>query len=173
LIRKKKCNFTYFIVKITSNFKSLSIPGAAATISPDRGGIHPIYGVYVDGGEVEHRWLMSENRCRFSTQRRDNKNLPKVEIGLTDASDKTTTLKFNGNLELDGKEGSENELDKDQVVRTIGQLTREYGNQALCAVEDTGGIIVNVNRNIHLFSVNDVIDSHEHRMNTATTDAIK
>jgi hypothetical protein len=169
LIRKKKCNVTYFIVKRTSNFKSLSISGAATTISPERGGIHPIYGVYLGGGEVEQRWMMSENRYRFSTQRPDEKNVPRVERGLTDARDKTTTLKFIGNLELDGKEGSENEIYKDQFVRTIGQLTRHNGHQAFYAVEDTGGIIVDVNRNLHLFSINDVIDSHKHRMNAAKT----
>jgi hypothetical protein len=47
LIRKKKCNVNYFIVKRTSNFKSLIMSGAAATvISPERGGIHPTYGVF-------------------------------------------------------------------------------------------------------------------------------
>jgi hypothetical protein len=147
--------------------------GAATTIKPERRGIHPIYGVYLGGGEVQQGWLMGDHRYRFSTQRRDEKNVPRVERGLTDARDKTTTLKFNGNLELDGKEGSENELDKDQFVRTIGQLTREHGHQAFYAVEDTGGIIVDFNQNIHLFSVNDVIDSHKHRMNTATTDTSK
>jgi hypothetical protein len=76
-------------------------------------------------------------------------------------------------LELDGKEGSENELDKDQSMRAIGQITREHGHQALYAVEDTGGTIVDVSRNLHMLSVNDVIDSHKHRMNAATTDASK
>jgi hypothetical protein len=40
----------------------------------------------------------------------------RVERGLTDTRDKTTALKFNGNLELDGKEGSENKLQKDQFI---------------------------------------------------------
>jgi hypothetical protein len=62
-----------------------------------------------------------------------------------DARDKTTTLKFNGNLEVDGKEGSENELDKDQFVRTIGKLIRERGHQALYAIEAIGGTIIDVN----------------------------
>jgi hypothetical protein len=83
------------------------------------------------------------------------------------------SLKFNVNLELDGKEGSDNELDKDQSVRTIGQLIREHGHQSFYAVEDTGYIIVDVNQNIYLLSVNDVIDSHKHRMNTTKTDASK
>jgi hypothetical protein len=103
----------------------------------------------------------------------DEKNVSRVERGLTDARDKTTTLKFNGNLELDGKEGSEDELDNDQFVSTIGQLTKEHGHQALYAVEDTGGIIVDVNQNLHLFAVNDVIDSHKHRMNATMTYASK
>jgi hypothetical protein len=173
LIRKKKCNVTYFIVKRTSNFKSLIMSGAAATIKPARGGIHPIYGVYLVGGEVQKAWLMGDHRYRFSTQRRDEKNVTRVERGLTDARDKTMTLKFNGNLELDGKQGSENELDKDHFVRTIFQLTREHGHQAFYAVEDTGGFIADVNQNLHLFSINDVIDCHNNRMNTATTDASK
>jgi hypothetical protein len=77
--------------------------GAAATISPERGGIHPIYGIYLGKVEVEQGWLMSENRYRFSTQQRDKKNVPRVQRGLTDARNKTPTLKFNGNLELDEK----------------------------------------------------------------------
>jgi hypothetical protein len=76
-------------------------------------------------------------------------------------------------LELDGKEGNENELDKDKFVRTIGKISREHGNQTLYATEDTIGIIIVVNRNLHLFSVNDVIDSHKHRMDAATTDTSK
>jgi hypothetical protein len=62
---------------------------------------------------------MDDARYLFSSQRRDEKNTGKVERGFTDARDKTTTLKFNGTLEIDGTEGSERELDKDQFIRTI------------------------------------------------------
>jgi hypothetical protein len=85
----------------------------AATIKPARGGIHPIYGVCLGGGEVQQAWLMDDHRHRLSTQQWDEKNVPRVERGLTDARDKTTTLNLNGNLELGGKQGSENDLDKD------------------------------------------------------------
>jgi hypothetical protein len=100
---------------------------------------------------------MSQHHYRFSTQRRNEKNVPRVERGLTEARDKTMTLKFNGILEVHGKAGSENELGKKQFVGTIGQLTREHGNQAFYAIEDTGGIIIDVNRNLHMFSFSDVI----------------
>jgi hypothetical protein len=77
---------------------------------------------------------MEYARYRFSSQRRDEKNVGKVERGLIDAKDKTTTLKFNGTLELDGTEGSERELEKDQFVRTIEQLTQEHGQQVCYAI---------------------------------------
>jgi hypothetical protein len=146
---------------------------ATALNPPERGGIHPIYGVYLGGGEVEQGWTMSQHHYQFSTQRRDEKNVPRIKRGLTDARDKTTTLKFNGNLELDGKEVSEKELDKDHFVRTICQLNREHGHKELCAIEETGGIIIDVNRNLHLFSVNYIIDSHKHRIDDAKMDASK
>jgi hypothetical protein len=75
--------------------------------------------VFLGGGSVEDVWNMTTARYRLLTQRHNEKSLAKVERGITDARDKTITLKFNGALELDGKEGSERELDKDQCVRTI------------------------------------------------------
>jgi hypothetical protein len=102
---------------------------------------------------------MDTARYRFSSQRRDEKSVGKVERGLTDARDKTTTLNFNGTLELDGTEGSERELEKDQFVRTIEQLTREHGQQVFYAIEKDGTI-----------TVEDVIDSHMMRLDTNSTD---
>jgi hypothetical protein len=81
---------------------------AATSNPPEQGGIHPIYGVYLDGGEVEQGWTTSQHHYLFLTQIRDEHNVPRVERGLKDARDKTMTLKFNRNFELDGKEGSEN-----------------------------------------------------------------
>jgi hypothetical protein len=67
---------------------------------PKRGGTHSTYGVFLGGGSVEAGWNMSTARYRFSIHRRHEKMVAKVERGLTDARDKTTTLKFNGTLEL-------------------------------------------------------------------------
>jgi hypothetical protein len=101
---------------------------------PKRGWTHSIYGVFLGGGSVEAGWYMPTAHYRFSTQRRDEKSVAKVERGLTDARDKKTTLKFNGTLELHGTEGSERELDKDKFVRTIEQLTLEHGQQVFYAI---------------------------------------
>jgi hypothetical protein len=75
--------------------------------------------VFLGEGSVKAGWDMPTARYLFLTQRCDGNSVTKVERGLTDARDKTTTLKFNGTLELYGTEGSERELDKDQLVCTI------------------------------------------------------
>jgi hypothetical protein len=126
---------------------------------PKRGGTHSIYGVFLGRGSVEAGLDMSTARYRLSSQRRDEKSVAKVERGLTDARDKTTTLNFNGSLELDGAEGSEREFDKDQFVRTIEQLTREHDQQVFYAIEKDG-TIHDLLRSPHLFTIEDVIDSH-------------
>jgi hypothetical protein len=137
-----------------------------------RGGTHPIYGVFLGGGSVEAGWDMSTARYRFSSQRHDEKSVGKVEGGLTDARDKTTTLNFNGTLELDGTEVSKRELDKDQFVCTIEQLTREHGQQIFYAIEKDR-TIHDLLRLPHLFTVEDVIDIHMIHLDSNSTEASK
>jgi hypothetical protein len=105
--------------RTTPTNSSSPIMHLVMALIPKRGGTHPIYGVFLGGGSVGAGWNMDDAPYRFSSQRRDEKSVGKVERGLTDARDKTKTLKFNVTLELDGTEGSERELDKDQCVRTI------------------------------------------------------
>jgi hypothetical protein len=99
------------------------IPKSGMIVPPPlkltRDGILGYYGVFLGGGDVEAGCAMSKARYRFSTHRRDEGSVSKVERGLTDARDKTTTLKFNRTLELEMKEGTEHELDNEQFVRTI------------------------------------------------------
>jgi hypothetical protein len=108
----------------------------------------------------------------FITQRRDKRSVSKVERGLTDARDKTTTLKFNGTLELEMKEGTEHELDKEKFVRTIEQLTPEHGHQSFYAIEQRG-VIFDMLKDQHLFLVEEVYSSHKFHSDTMTTDASK
>jgi hypothetical protein len=98
-------------------------------VKPTRGGIHGSYGVFLGGGDVEAGWVMTKALYRFSIQKRDEGSVSKVERFVTDARCKTRMCKFNWTLELNIKEGTEHELDNEQFVRTIDQLTREHGHQ--------------------------------------------
>jgi hypothetical protein len=153
----------------TTSSSSPILPLFMALI-PKRGGTYPIHVVFLGGGSVGPKWDMDDARYRFSSQRRDEKSVGKVERRLTDARDKTTTLKFNGTLELDGTDGNERELDKDQFVRTIEKLTREHGQQVFYAIEKEG-TIYNLLRSTHLFTFEEVISSHVLRLDSNSTDA--
>jgi hypothetical protein len=63
-------------------------------------------------------------------------------------------------------------LDKDQFVRTIEELTREHGQQVFYAIEKDG-TIHDMLRSPHLFTVEDVIDSHVMRLDSNSTDPSK
>jgi hypothetical protein len=93
--------------KTTTTSSSSPIRPLVMTLILKRGGTHPIYGVFLGGGSVGAGWDMDDAYYRFSSQRRDEKSVGKVERGIIDSRDKITTLKFNGTLELDRTEGSE------------------------------------------------------------------
>jgi hypothetical protein len=63
-------------------------------------------------------------------------------------------------------------MDKDKFVRTIEQLTREHGQQVFYAIEKDG-TIHDLLFSPHLFTVEDVIDSHIMRLESQSTEASK
>jgi hypothetical protein len=136
--------------------------------APRRRGNHATHGIYLGGDKVSDTWTMPESRYRFSTQRRDETYIAKIERNLTKAQDSTSSLKFNGKLELSG--GTVAELDKDRFVREIDTAVREHGQQVFFAVEK-GGTVRDIIRDHHLFTVLDVINSMTHRMDVLNVDA--
>jgi hypothetical protein len=63
-------------------------------------------------------------------------------------------------------------LDKDQFVRTVEQLTQEHGQQVFYAIEKDG-TVHDLLRSPHLFTVEDVINSHMMRLDSNSTEASK
>jgi hypothetical protein len=135
---------------------------------PRRGGNHVTHGIYLGGGQVSDTWTMPGSRYWFSTQRWDDKYIEKIERNLTEARDSTSSLKFNGKLELSG--GTAAELEKYRFVREIDTAVRETGQQVFFAV-DKGGTVSDIIRDHHLFTVLDVIKSMTHRMDIMNVDA--
>ena len=75
--------------------------GPPAPIPPKRGGIHPMYGVYIGGCPLGDDYLPKKTLSyHFSSQRRHVKTISTIESkNLIKARDSTITLKFNGQLE--------------------------------------------------------------------------
>jgi hypothetical protein len=126
---------------------------------PARGGNRAIHGVFIGGNPLADDWT-STGRYRYTSQRRGDKHVAKVEQNLVTARDSVSILKFNGTLELTGT--TVTELDKDQFVRSVEQGVREHGQQSLYAIQK-GTMVVDLLANHHLFTVTDVLTSIEAR----------
>jgi hypothetical protein len=83
---------------------------------PARGGNHAIHGVFIGGNALTNDWT-STGWYRYTSQRRGDKHVAKVEQHRVTARDSVSILKFNGTLELSGT--TVTELDKDQFVRYV------------------------------------------------------
>jgi hypothetical protein len=126
---------------------------------PARGGNHAIHGVFIGGNPLANDWK-STGRYRYTSQRRGDKHVAKVEQNLVTARDLVSTLKFNGTLELTGT--TVTELDKDTFFRSVEQGVHEHGQQSLYAIQK-GTAVIDLLANHHLFTVTDVLTSIETR----------
>jgi hypothetical protein len=71
-------------------------------VPPKRGGIDPIYGVYLGGASLDNNYTQTTDirmTYRFASQRRNVKTISSIEQQLMLARDNVTTLKFDGQLE--------------------------------------------------------------------------
>jgi hypothetical protein len=77
-------------------------PAAPVVVPPKRGGIHPVYGLYIGGSPLGDDYKPKKEArvmYRFSSQRRNVKTISSIESALVNARDTITNLKFDGRLE--------------------------------------------------------------------------
>ena len=68
-----------------------------AQIPPKRGGIHPIYGVFIGGGELDENYRLSGTRhYKFTTQRRGAKVVNAIEQALLKAIESKDSVNLMG-----------------------------------------------------------------------------
>ena len=66
-----------------------------------RGGTHPIFGIYVGGSSLDkHYNLTNKNGYSSTSQLRSEKSLNLAENSLYTQRDDTTSLKFNGKMDV-------------------------------------------------------------------------
>jgi hypothetical protein len=106
------------------------------------------------------QWRLRVIYLRYTSQRRGDKHVAKVEQNLVTAPDSVSILKFNGTLERTGT--TVTELDKDQFVRSVEQGVREHGRQSLYEIQK-GTMVVDLLVNHHLITVTYVLTSIEAR----------
>ena len=90
-----------------------------ATVPPRRGGEHPIYGIFLGGGELNDLYELSgAHHYRFIGQRRGAKVINSIEQALLSTIASKDADKFNGNLEKT-KSSVSSEIDKETFIKSL------------------------------------------------------
>ena len=134
--------------------------------TPERGGKHDRYGIYIGGSGLDHAYTLSNQTrsYRYSSQCRNTKSISKIERGFNEDRDSTSILKFNGKLMRSS--GEETELHKEKFIETIEDLVREHGEQTFYYLTSKDGPskMVNLTEHHHEYTVEDVINEYESRL---------
>jgi hypothetical protein len=138
-------------------------------IPPSHGGYHRTHKIFLGGGKIGNDWLL-KGQYRYSSQRREEKYIAKIEKALIDKRDSISDRKFHGTLDDTG----DKELEKIQFVRALKQRVREHGHESFFAiVRGTSNTIVHdLLNDYHMFSVEDGIDSYEIRIADTTNPSV-
>ena len=89
----------------------------AQPIPPKRGGIHPTYGIFIGGGDLNDVYQLTGVRhYKYTSQRCSAKVINSTKQALLKAIDSKETGKFNRRLETT-ESSMDNELDKDSFVK--------------------------------------------------------
>ena len=68
-----------------------------AQIPPRKGGVHPIYGVFIGGGELDENYCLTGTRhYKFTTQRRGAKVVNAIEQALLKAIESKDSVNLMG-----------------------------------------------------------------------------
>ena len=133
-------------------------------VEPKRGGIHPVYGLYISGAPLAGQTykLTSTNRSTYAfvSQRRNLKTISSIERELV--SDSTTTLKFDWKLEA--VTASATEIGKERFLTLLlERRVEEHGQETFYYMKDIHGIVVNIFDHVHNITLDATVLEYEHR----------
>ena len=135
--------------------------------APKRGGVHPVYGLFIGGTDLDNAYK-AEGKYSYSTQRRNAKGIASIEQNLMNARDSITSQKFNGKLEPVAT--STTEIGKERFVTLLQRRVEEHGQQTFYFMKDPKDTIVNMLTNVHSFTLEMVVKEFTVRL-AATDDS--
>ena len=131
--------------------------------TPIRGGNHPIYGIFMGGGDLADDYtLKSSMPYKFTTQLRNPKQSSTSEARLMTQRNDVTAISFKGNLEISTP--TTTEYNKEEFVTALKEQVSHYGLNLLFSMSDSAGKAHELTENSHLFNIDSVIAEHELRL---------
>ena len=139
--------------------------------APKRGGIHPLYDLYLGGSPLDDEYRPIEaNSYSYASQRRNIKTIASIERDLTMARDSITTLKFDGKLEP--VTGSTTEVGKERFLQLLERRVEEHGHETFYYVKHEGKV-VNLFLHVHNVTLEALTAEFKTRMTPTIADPSK
>lgn len=133
-------------------------------ITIKRGGTHPILGDYLGGSKLNIEYkLIKKNSYKYISQLCNVKQLSANKTKLREERNSTSTLKFDGKLELTNSMNS-NKMDKEQIFQCIQENIIFYGLQTFFYLPDLSNQMRNLVIFTHLFTLEDVTEEHNSQL---------
>ena len=130
-----------------------------------RGGTHPIFGTYVGGSPLTIEYKLSEADGYNSTsQLRSEKSLNLAETALHAQRNDTTSLKFNGKLDVAPNTASLSELTLESFLRSVGDIVERFGLETFFYLPDSAGKMQYLPEDPHTFTLQTVLNEHKSRL---------
>ena len=99
---------------------------STSVIKPKRGGLHPIYGLFMGGSELTNNYtLKSTTPYKLTTQLRNPKQSSSSERILVSARQRAISVTFKGNLETPSN--CTNEYDKEGFITALEEQVAFMG----------------------------------------------
>ena len=135
-----------------------------------RGGRHPIFGIYVGGAPLDNQYELSHTDTYASTsQLRNEKQLSVAETSLHNQRNNTTTLKFNGNMDVkESNTASLTEMNLDMFLRNVGDIVERFGLEPFFYLPNSSGAMKYLPEDSHTFTLTSVLDKHKSRLSEPT-----
>ena len=129
-----------------------------------RGAKHPVLGYYIGGCSINDNYKLSHpNPFKYTSQLRNVKQLSSNKIKLIDNRSSISTMKFDGNLELT-KSSPLTEMNKDQFFEAVSDNMNYFGLHTFFYLPFKGKMM-NLIKNVHLFTIDTVTTEHESCIN--------
>ena len=143
--------------------------GETTVVVPKRGGIHPLYGLYIGGSGLDQDYQPKDrNSYSYASQRRNVKTISSIERDLVTARDSTTNLKFDGRLEP--VVTSTTEVGKVRFLTLLERRVEEHGQETFYHVKDMSDTVVNLFDHVHNFTLEEVVKEFNERSKEGNED---
>jgi len=130
-----------------------------------RGGMHPIFDIFVEGLPLTPEYALStSNGYSGTSQLRSKKSLNLAENSLYSQRNDTTTLKFNGKMGVKENTASLSELNLEGFLRAVGDTVECFGPDKFFYLPNSSGTMQYLPEDSHTFSLTSVLDEHTSRL---------